>query len=50
LFLCRGVLFSDEKCIKIEMGSAFEYNNKTAYPIFILKSTGLIECLIEYEG
>ena len=32
------------------MGAAFEYNDKIAYPIFILKSNGIIECLIEYES
>jgi len=42
--------FQNEKCLKIEMGPAFEMNNKLAYPIFVLKSNGFIECLIEYES
>jgi hypothetical protein len=42
--------FQNEKCLKIEMGPAFELNSKLAYPIFVLKSNGFIECLIEYES
>ena len=32
------------------MGLQFEYNEKLAYPIFVLKINGQVECLIEYES
>jgi hypothetical protein len=31
------------------MGCLFEYNDQYAYPIYILKSNGHVECIIEYE-
>jgi hypothetical protein len=32
------------------MGFKFEYNDQYAYPIYILKSNGYVECIIEYES
>lgn len=32
------------------MGLRFEYNEKLAYPIYILKENGQVDCLIEYES
>ena len=31
------------------MGAKFTYNGKPAYPIYVLKPNGQIECLIDYE-
>lgn len=36
--------------ISIEIGSRFEFNNRIAYPIFLLKSNGQINCVLEYEN
>ena len=35
--------------ISIEIGSRFEFNSRIAYPIFLLKSNGQINCVLEYE-
>ena len=37
------------KLVSIDMGSKFEYNEKLAYPIYILKINGQVDCLIEYD-
>jgi hypothetical protein len=36
--------------VNIDMGLRFEYNDKLAYPIYILKENGQVDCLIEYEA
>ncbi len=38
-----------DRFMSIEIGTRFEYNDKYAYPVFLLKSNGEIHCLIEYE-
>lgn len=37
------------KLLSIDMGSMFEYNNQLGYPIYILRSSGQVECVVEYE-
>jgi hypothetical protein len=37
------------KIVNIDIGSQFEYNEKLAYPIFLLKINGQVDCVIEYD-
>ena len=41
---------ADFKLMKLEMGSVFDYNEHAAYPIYILKSNGQVDCLVDYES
>lgn len=41
---------SENRSLNIDMGMKFTYNNKPAYPIYVLKPTGQIECIIDYES
>lgn len=34
----------------IDIGNRFIYNGKPAYPIYVLKPTGQVECLIDYDS
>lgn len=33
----------------IAMGNKFTYNGKTAYPVYVLKPNGQVDCLIDYD-
>jgi hypothetical protein len=45
-----GIFFQESKFLNIEIGARFEYNERYAYPIYVLKSNGQIDCLVEYDG
>lgn len=41
---------SNDQKVNIDMGMKFTFNGKPAFPIYVLKSGGQIECLIDYES
>ena len=41
---------SNDQKVNIDMGMKFTFNGKPAFPIYVLKSSGQIECLIDYES
>lgn len=41
---------SSDGIVKFEMGKSFLFNSKQATPIFVLRKSGQIDCVIEYEN
>jgi len=36
--------------VSIDMGARMMFNGKQAYPIYVLKASGRVECLVDYES